>query len=176
MSKESLVSVIVTTKNESKTIQRCLESVVVQTYSRIELIVVDNASTDATREIAVEYTEKVFNKGPERSAQRNFGVEHSSGCFVLIIDADMQLGRTVVEECVQLIERDHSLGAVIIPEYSFGDGFWVACKAIERQCYIGDDLIEAARFFLMIDKFQTCDLPFPYKSPRCIRCQLMCFS
>jgi len=40
----------------------------------IEIIVVDNNSTDRTKEIAARYTEKVYNFGPERSAQRNFGV------------------------------------------------------------------------------------------------------
>lgn len=67
-----LISVIITTKNEEKNIGKCLESVLAQTYpaGNIEIIVVDNGSTDKTKEIAIKYTEKVFNGGPERSAQK----------------------------------------------------------------------------------------------------------
>ncbi len=66
-----IVSVVVTTKNEKKHIENCLLSIQEQTYPHIETIVVDNASTDRTKEIARKYTDLVFDKGPERSAQRN---------------------------------------------------------------------------------------------------------
>lgn len=70
------VSVIVTTKNEEGHITNCLKNIKAQTYpqDKIEIIVVDNNSSDKTKEIAKEYTDKVYNCGPERSAQRNFGV------------------------------------------------------------------------------------------------------
>ena len=74
-----LVSIIVTTKNEEKNIENCLKSVKNQNYpqNKIEIIVVDNNSIDKTKQIALRYTDKVYNFGPERSAQRNFGVEKS---------------------------------------------------------------------------------------------------
>ena len=71
---QPLVSIIVPTYNSEKFLEGCLESIQKQTYSHIELIVVDNNSKDNTKEIARKYTEKVFNQGPERSAQVNFGV------------------------------------------------------------------------------------------------------
>ena len=60
----------------------------------------DNNSTDRTKEIAKEYTEKVYNYGPERSAQRNFGVKQASGKYILYLDADMILSEDVVFKCV----------------------------------------------------------------------------
>ncbi|MEM4655279.1 MAG: glycosyltransferase, partial [Thermosphaera sp.] len=84
-----LVSVIVTTKNESKNISSFCESIKKQTYNPIELIVVDNNSTDNTTELAKKFTDKVYTQGPERSAQRNFGAEKSSGDFLMVLDADM---------------------------------------------------------------------------------------
>ena len=55
------ISVIITTRNEAKHIKECLQSIGKQTYpqERIEIIVVDNNSSDKTKEIAREYTDKV---------------------------------------------------------------------------------------------------------------------
>jgi len=149
--KKPLVSVIVPTRNSEATIGACLKSIKEQAYQDIEIIVIDNNSTDKTKEIARKYTELVFNKGPERSAQRNFGAFKSKGKYLLFIDSDMELSKNVVGECVLLSQKseimNHQLGGIIIPEESFGTNFWAKCKALERSFYIGVDWIEAARFF-----------------------------
>lgn len=141
-----LVSVIIPTKNSSKTLERCLQSIKNQTYKNIEIIVVDNNSIDKTKEIAKKYTDKVFNHGPERSAQRNFGVGQSKGKYLLIHDSDIYFPLESIKECVQIIEKEKS-AALIIPERSIGNGFWSKVKAFERSFYVGNDLIEAPRFF-----------------------------
>lgn len=148
--KEPLISVIVPTKNSEQFLERCLKSIKSQTYKNLEIIVVDNNSSDKTKEIARRYVGKVFNKGPERSAQRNFGVLKSRGKYVMFIDSDMVLSKKVVEECVSQFKAENlkqEIGGVIIPEESFGEGFWAQCKRLERSFYIGVDWIEAARFF-----------------------------
>ena len=60
----------------------------------------DNNSTDKTKEIVEEFKKRftplnvqLFNWGPERSAQRNFGVKKSSGEYILYLDADMILSK-----------------------------------------------------------------------------------
>ncbi len=146
-SRKPLISVIVTTKNEQKNIAKFLKSVRAQTYMRVETIVVDNNSTDRTKEIAKKYTKSVFDKGPERSAQRNFGVEKSKGDYVLVLDADMVLGKKVIEQAVKEFSQDTKIKAIVIPEKSFGEGIWSEAKAFERTFYVGDQTIEAARFF-----------------------------
>ena len=135
--KSPLVSVIVPCKNSSQFIAQCLESIKNQTYKNIEIIVVDNNSTDNTKEIARKYTKLVFNKGPERSTQRNFGAKESKGEYLLFIDSDMILTRKVVEECVGKI--DQSAKAIIIPEISIGEGFWIDAGKLET-------LHEASKF------------------------------
>ncbi|MCX6759632.1 MAG: glycosyltransferase [Candidatus Nealsonbacteria bacterium] len=142
-----LVSVIIPTKNSEKFLEKCLESIKNQTYQNIELIVVDNNSTDKTKEIAQKYVDKVFNRGQERSAQRNFGVENSSGEYVVIIDSDMELNENVIESCVKKTKSLENIAGIIIPEESFGIGFWAQCKKLERSFYVGVDWMEAARFF-----------------------------
>lgn len=144
---QPLVSVVVTTKNNQETLDACLKSIAEQTYQNLELIVVDNNSTDTTLEIARHYTKLVFTYGPERSAQRNYAVQQASGDYVLIIDSDMELGRAVVGACVNEVQAHPDARAVIIPEESFGEGFWARCKHLERSFYVGVDAVEAARFF-----------------------------
>ena len=95
MRKVEKVSVVIATKDEEKNIGRLLESIKKQTYCSWEIIVVDNSSSDGTVKLARKYTRAVYNCGPERSAQRNFGVDKSLGKYVLILDADMELSSRV---------------------------------------------------------------------------------
>jgi glycosyltransferase involved in cell wall biosynthesis len=141
------VSIIVPTYNSSSTIRDCLDSIKKQTYDNVELIIVDNNSKDNTKDIAKEFTDRVFNQGPERSAQRNLGVKEASGEYVLIIDSDMNLSPQVVEQCVNEFQKDASIKGLVIPEESFGEGFWAQCKKLERSFYVGVPWMEAARAF-----------------------------
>jgi len=140
-----LVSIIITTKNSARTLEACLRSVRDQTYRPIEIIVVDNHSADETLAIAKKYADRVLQAGPERCAQRNAGIRESTGEYVCIIDSDMTLQNDVIEKCVAAISRESE--AVVIPERSFGVGFWSACKAAERECYLEDENTTGARFF-----------------------------
>lgn len=142
-----LVSIIVPTLNSAKTLPACLESIKQQSYTPIELIVVDNHSKDDTLAIAKEYTPKAFSKGPERSTQRNYGVSQAKGAYVVIIDSDMELTKDVIKACVQTMQDKPELSGITIPEESFGEGFWAQCKKLERSFYVGIDWMEAARFF-----------------------------
>ena len=149
-----LVSIIVPTYNSSKFLGECLESIKNQTYQNIEIIVVDNNSTDDTKEIAQEFSKrftqlnvKLFNRGSERSAQRNFGVENAKGEFVAIIDSDMELSEKVIASCVEKMQSSMDVLGIIIPEESVGEGFWAECKKLERSFYVGVEWMEAARFF-----------------------------
>ncbi len=140
------VSVIITTRNSARTLEKCLLSIITQTYKPIELIVVDNNSTDATKKIARTYTRFVYNHGIERSAQRNFGVSMAKGKYVLIHDSDIYFHPDSVAECVNVAEET-PCHAVILPERSIGVGFWAKVKSFEREFYVGNPMMEAARFF-----------------------------
>lgn len=144
--KTHLVSAIITTKNSSRTLERCLQSLTRQTYTPIEIIVVDNNSTDATLDIANKYAHKVYTYGPERSAQRNYGAKQADGEYLLIHDSDIYFHPNSVQECVDLLTLSE-YDAAILPERSIGEGYWAKVKAYERSYYMGNPDIEAARFF-----------------------------
>jgi glycosyltransferase involved in cell wall biosynthesis len=98
-----LVSVIVPTRNSARFLGPCLTSIELQTYPHIEVVVVDNYSTDATTAIARNAGARVLFAGPERSAQVNYGVRHSRGEFVFRVDSDFYLDPDVISQCVALV-------------------------------------------------------------------------
>jgi hypothetical protein len=128
-----LVSVVVPTRDAGRTIETCLRSIRAQTWPALELIVVDNGSSDLTWTVAWRHADLVLRGGPERSAQRNLGIDHAAGEWVCYVDADMELGPDVVERAVLAGETTHAVG-VAIPEESIGPGFWTRCRALERRC------------------------------------------
>jgi glycosyltransferase involved in cell wall biosynthesis len=140
-----LVSVIVPTKNSEKFLEKCLDSIKNQTYKNIELIVVDNNSNDKTKEIARKYTEKVFNIGPERSAQVNFGVEQAGGEFVYKVDSDFILDKEVIEQCLQKINQ--GFDAVVVHNSPDVRVSWIArVRKFEVDMYKYDITHSSARF------------------------------
>lgn len=145
--KSKLVSIVIPTKNSAEYLKKCLTSIQNQSYPHIEIIVVDNFSTDSTQEIAKKFTRNVFNKGPERSSQRNYGVKKSKGSYVAIIDSDMILTKNVVRDCIRICNSNREVVQITLPEKSIGEGYWSKVKAYERSFYLNDDTIEAPRFF-----------------------------
>ncbi len=110
MQREPLVSVIVPVYNVELYIEECLDSVVKQTYQELQIIVVDDGSTDASSQKVqpylsdgrVQFIEQA-NKG--LSGARNTGLEVASGKYVLFVDSDDYIKLTAIEELVRLIEK-----------------------------------------------------------------------
>lgn len=140
-----LVSVIVPTFNSSSTLEACLRAIKLQTYPYIEIIIVDNYSKDGTVSISKKFTSSTFQTKKLRSAARNYGAKKASGSYLIFVDADMQLSPAVIQECVEKSIESRA-DAIMIPEMRVGTGFWAKCRALERLTYIGDPLIESARF------------------------------
>lgn len=141
---DTLVSVVVPTRNNERTIEACLASVRAQTHPLVELIVVDNESSDATWAIAERLAHRVVAGGPERSAQRNLGIELATGTWVLWLDSDMVLPPDTIARALETAASTGAVG-VALPERTIGDGFWTACRALERECYLDDPLLHNPR-------------------------------
>jgi len=89
-----IVSIIMPAYNAEKYIQESIESVLNQSFKHIELIIVNDGSTDTTPEIISSFCNKdarviaLENKGKGVSSARNFGIRHAKGNFISFIDAD----------------------------------------------------------------------------------------
>jgi len=141
-----LVTLVITTKNEEHNVPNVMKSIKAQTYKNIETILVDNQSDDNTKQVARKFTKLVFDKGPERSAQRNYGmIAKSKGEYVMFIDCDMILSPNLVKEAVRTIEEEEFV-ALHIPEIVLGSSFWSSVRRFERTFYDGT-VVDGARFF-----------------------------
>jgi glycosyltransferase involved in cell wall biosynthesis len=145
-----LVSVIIPTFNSQRYFKKTLQSLANQTYKKIEVLVVDKGSADQTKEIVHNFKDKLSNlyfytAGTERTSQFNFGVSKAKGEILYYIGSDYELDPKVVEKAVVLVEE--GFDAVIIEQDSVGESFWAKVRRLERSTYVGDDFIEASRFF-----------------------------
>lgn len=103
-----LVSVIIPTFERARTIARAVESVLQQTYRPREVVVVDDGSTDGTREVLRGYADRLVyvyqdNAGP--SGARNRGVRECHGDLIAFLDSDDVWLATKLERQVALLER-----------------------------------------------------------------------
>ena len=105
-----MVSVLIPAYNAEKTINRCLDSILAQTYCGIEVIIVNDGSTDNTLSICLNYAEKdkriiVYNQTNQGvSAARNTGLRNASGDYILYVDSDDWIEPNMIRRMVDLIE------------------------------------------------------------------------
>ena len=106
-----LVSVIIPLHNAAPWIGECVESVLHQSYSDIEVIIVENGSTDNSLEIAQSYVSErvhvLVSAIPNVSAARNLGTRHAQGVNIQYIDADDKLAGDKIERQITVLERYH---------------------------------------------------------------------
>lgn len=139
-----LVSIIICSKNGAEYFERCLEAVKAQTYKNIEIVVVDNFSTDDTVKIAKRYTDQVYQIGPERCTQFNYGFKKSHGEYIYHIAPDFVIEPDVVELCVNKMAGGYD--ALALHNRSVGDSIWAKVRFLERESYRGDLSVVAVRF------------------------------
>jgi glycosyltransferase involved in cell wall biosynthesis len=105
------ISLIIPLYNAVKHLRACLDSVVQQTFSDFEVILVDDGSTDETVNIVAEYTSKYKNfklisqNNSGVSSARNYGIETSAAPYIALLDQDDVLHRQALEILYYLIDK-----------------------------------------------------------------------
>jgi len=130
-----LVSVIIPCYNQGQYIDEAVDSVLAQTYQNLEIIIVNDGSTDELSiEILRSYKKTkttvlhTANKG--LPSARNYAIKMSKGKYILPLDADDKIGSTYIEKAVNLLEANSNIGIVYCEGELFGDqmGKWYLPK------------------------------------------------
>ncbi len=115
MEKWPLVSVIIPCYNAAKFLPRTIESVLSQEYPKVEIIVIDDGSTDNTREVVrpylkrgVRYISQDNSGGPARP--RNVGIRNAAGDYIFLFDSDDLMLPAKITRSVEFLERGHKVG------------------------------------------------------------------
>lgn len=114
-----LVSIIIPAYQEEKRIGRCLTSILKSSYRNLELIVVNDGSTDKTKDIVCDFMEKMKPDGPViklidipnggPAHARNVGLQHTKGRFIGFADADDMIHPHMIERLVESLRRGNDL-------------------------------------------------------------------
>lgn len=105
------VSVIVPIYNAEKYLNKCINSIINQTYKTIEIILIDDESIDNSPQICDEYSKKdkrikvIHKKNGGVSSARNEGLKTCTGDYILFIDSDDYIEPNCIEECLNKIEK-----------------------------------------------------------------------
>lgn len=122
------VSIIVPVRNAAVLIGKCIESVLRQKYTGWELLIVNDGSSDETREVALSFAEKdtrinlYDSKGSGVSAARNLGLEHAKGKYITFLDADDMLEPDFLSKAVKIAETKNADIVQSSFYYMFPDG------------------------------------------------------
>ena len=109
-----LVTVVIPIYKVEKQLNRCIDSVLGQTYKNLEIILVDDGSPDNCPQICDEYAKKdsrivVVHKANEGLGMaRNTGIEFATGKYICFFDSDDYIEFNTIEECCTCAERDHA--------------------------------------------------------------------
>jgi glycosyltransferase involved in cell wall biosynthesis len=96
---QPLISIVIPTKNSANTLEGCLQSIINQTYSKLEIVIVDSQSTDDTIDIARKYSAMIVETQWGLLGARFLGFKASKGDYILYLDSDQILIRSNLLEC-----------------------------------------------------------------------------
>lgn len=114
MQKEVKVSVVMPSYNAARFVTAAVDSVLAQTFQDFEILVVDDGSTDNTREVLEKYSSPkvryLYKKNGGVSSARNFGIENARGKYIAFLDADDLWLPEKLEKQVDLLEENEDIG------------------------------------------------------------------
>lgn len=109
-----LITIIVPVYNVEKYIEECIQSIINQSYNNIEIILIDDGSTDSCGKICDEYKEKdnrikvIHKENGGVSSARNLGIEYATGKWVSFVDGDDWIDKEFCEKMIKIAKEKSS--------------------------------------------------------------------
>ena len=127
---EVLVTVLIAVYNEEKHIAECIESILTQTYKPIEIIVIDDGSTDGTADVVKKFgsVQLMSQNHLGKAIAVNQGAMESKGEILFFLDGDMYFETNYVERMIEPIMKGETIGTVSFDEYVANpENIWSKC-------------------------------------------------
>lgn len=144
-----MISVIVPVYNVEKYLERCLDSILNQTYSDLEIILVDDGSTDTSPEICDAYAKRderirIFHqKNGGLSAARNTGLDNARGDYIGFVDSDDQIVPTMYESLLAAMDNEKAdivIGDIVYLDENKGNQTYI--EQLKKVSYDGFQIME----------------------------------
>lgn len=134
-----LVSVVIPIFNEQGEIGRCLESLMEQSFKDLEIIVVDDGSTDGSLELVSVLAKKnsklkvLVQSHLGAGMARNFGVSKASGQIIVFVDGDMVFAKNFIAKLIKPIQKTAVIGTFSKEELVLNkDNIWSQCWNLNK--------------------------------------------
>ena len=154
--KDALVSVIIPVYNTEKYLDKCLESVINQTYKNLQIILVDDGATDSSPQLCDEWKVKdsrieVIHKQNEGLGfTRNAGIKKAKGKYVCFLDSDDTIDSDTIHYCVYMLSNENVDACFYGRKTQKKDGvFYVNSNLPQKLVFEGDEIKqEFARIYI----------------------------
>ena len=139
MDVQPLISIVVPVYNVKQFLTKCLNSIISQTYSNLEIIVVDDGSTDGSATICDDYAKKdkrisvIHKENGGLASARNAGIDVAKGTYIGFVDSDDYIEPYMYEKLLQAILKYSCNIAVCGINYVFDDGEVIAKANTEPE-------------------------------------------
>lgn len=142
---EKLISIIIPVYNGERFLSECLDSVLSQTYKNLEIIIINDGSTDSTQSVINKYKEKhknindYYQKNSGQGVARNKGMNLALGEYISFIDADDILDKNFIDYLFKSINKHKSDYAICDWMYYYNNG---STKFVNKNKFMGYPLLE----------------------------------
>lgn len=149
MMNNKLISVIVPVYNVRPYLKRCIDSIIAQTYSNLEILLVDDGSTDGSGELCDAYARQdarvqvIHKKNAGQAAARNDAIDIARGSYLGFVDSDDFIDCRMFEILYQdLTEHDAQISIVTFQEFTEEKEVTVSRNLMSIECQAGEKILQ----------------------------------
>lgn len=152
-----LISVIINVYNGERFIKKCLDSVINQTYKNLEIIIINDGSTDNTLSICESYKDSrikiITQKNMGLSLSRNVGIDNATGEYLYFVDVDDYIECDVVEYLYKLAKKNNTVISICSTQDIHSYNFKTKHRKEKIRIISGKEMLE--NILLSKDRFGT---------------------